>query len=177
MITYTSLRTLFVGVAGGVDTFFGWGGGGGGGGQEQYVTQSRNINLCAQSAPQNWKLCAVISSIFMLNLMVLKCLTVLLKPSLALHIMILTIIIIIGFLLLGGGGQNEIFFATPIFSWGGRLPPPPLPRSTPLGVALSSFSRPEGFLLFFLEYWLFKTNNGNNWNKKIQDDRQKKNYL
>ena len=58
----------------------------------------------------------------MLDLMVLWCLTVLLKSILALHFSSCRNY-------LGGGGQNDMF-ATPIFSLGGKtasLPPPPPP--------------------------------------------------
>ena len=58
-----------------VDPFFGLGGGGGAKVrkmQQKKSPQSRNIKLCAQSAPQKWKFC-MFSGIFMflIDLMVL----------------------------------------------------------------------------------------------------------
>ena len=77
--------------------------------------------LHAQNAPQIENcICLVVFST--LNLMVLSCLTVLLKPILALHIMIFfsSCRNYWG----GGVGQNDMF-ATPIVSWGTPMPPPP----------------------------------------------------
>ena len=76
--------------------------------------QSRNIKLCALSAPQNWKLC-MFSSIFMLNVIVLKCLIVLVIPILALHI--------INFSSCRNyWGQNDV---CPLNIFRGRTAPPP----------------------------------------------------
>ena len=110
----------------------GGGGGGGGNSNENFkffcmlCPQNCNVKSCAQSAPQNLKLC-MFSSIFyvkfngFMNFQVVK---------------------IIGG---GGGGQNDIF-ATPIFSLGCDCPPPPpTPGSTTL---------PCGSFWFYVAMWL-----------------------
>ena len=71
------------------------------------------------------KLC-IFSGIFMLNLMVLQCMTVLFKPIFALHIIKFS-----SCRNYGGGGQNDMFAPPPkYFHWGAAAPPPP-PGSTP----------------------------------------------
>ena len=98
--------------------FSDWGGGGGGGNFKFFGAlraQNHNIQLCTQSAPQNSKLC-MLSSIFMLNLMVFQGLAVFFKPILALHI--------INF----SSCRKKRYVCSPQYFHGGDCPPPPQDR-------------------------------------------------
>ena len=80
--------------------------------------QSCNIKLCAQSVPQNRKLC-MFCSVFMLSLMVLQCFALLFKPILALHILLIFQVVEI----IGGGGGKTICLPPNIFIGGATAPP------------------------------------------------------
>ena len=97
--------------------------------------QSRNIKLCAQSTPQNWKLC-MFSSIFMLNFNGFVVPDCFLNLFWFLHY--IWIFQDLSKMLGGGGGGQNDMFATPIISLGGsNYPPPPQDRRLSLLIFLS----------------------------------------
>ena len=124
----------------GVDPFFGSPRSGGGGGKRKKISnllfrrapksQGRCIfgfiKLCAQSAPQNWKLCRpMFSSVFFFfffgggefnGFVVPYCSAFQTYFCITYEFFKLSTLL--------GGGQNDMF-ATPIFSLGATAPPPP----------------------------------------------------
>ena len=119
----------------------------------------------------NWELC-MFSVIFMLNLMVLKWITVIFQPILALDIM--------NFLIwqnYWGGGQNDMFAPPPpqYFHWGGGGDcPPPCPPRIDASAPEQKTSNLRTFCLYIDFYVLCETprllNESCTWMKQTWQD-------